>query len=169
MVFFTSADALSNNIQRRNYLVAFLAGTITGIAWWMIIDILVRSNEDLFARVFIIPGTTISVMLVILHLIPDAAIYDESGMGNLFSSHSTCCGSVKCARVSLFLVFSVVFIAVATSIWIFVAQYASSDRLERKASRVQWFGAGNMLFTVLLAVVAVFSRFGRKSHDAMLM
>lgn len=169
MFFSASADALSNNIQRRNYLVAFLAGTIAGIAWWMIIDILVRSNEQLFARAFIIPGVAISVMLVILHLIPDAALYDESGVTNLFSSQSTCCESLKCARLSLFLVFLIVFTAVAASIWIFIAEYVSTDRLERKPGRVQWFGAGNMLFSILLAVVAVFSRFGRKGTDAMLM
>lgn len=168
-MFFSGTDAFSNGTKRRNYLVAFLAGTITGIGWWIIIDILVRSTEHLFARVYILPGSIISLMLIILHFIPDAAMQDETGMFNVFSGSSSNCDSIKCARFSLFAVFLIIFSCVVASIWIFIADYASSESIDRKPGYVQWFGAGNMLFTILLALAALLSRFGRKATDSMLL
>jgi heme/copper-type cytochrome/quinol oxidase subunit 4 len=168
-MFFIGTDTFSDGIKKRNYLIAFLAGTITGIAWWIIIDILVRSTEHLFARVYILPGAAITLMLLILHCIPDAAIHDENGIINMFSSSSTLCDcdATKCARFSLFAVFLIIFSAVVASIWIFIADYASTDEIDKQPGYVQWFGAGNMVFTVLLAIAALLSRFGRKESDSM--
>lgn len=169
MFFLNNGDALSNNIQRRNYLIAFLTGLVAGVAWWIIIDILARSSTSDFNRVYLIPGIAISCMLVIIHFISDAAFNDDNGFGmNLFDSSSTCCGSTKCAQISLFLVFLITFTSVVASIWIFIADYATSDQIERRTPRVQWFGAGNMIFTILLALAALFSRFTRKSTDSLL-
>lgn len=168
MFFLHSADPLSNRIQSQNYVIAFLTGTISGIAWWIMIDILSRSTEHDFDRLYLLPGIAISLMLMIIHFIPDAAFNDETGLGTLFDSSSTCCGSTKCARISLFTVFLVIFSSVIASIWIFVVDYATSDRLDRKTRRVQWFGAGNMLFTILLGLAALFSRFARKPTDSIL-
>ena len=169
MFFLNNGDAFSSNLQRRNYFVAFLVGIVTGIAWWLMIDILTRSTSNDFNRVYLIPGISISLMLLIIHFIPDGAFNDDVGLGtNIFDSSTSCCGSTKCARISLFLVFLIIFTSVIASIWIFIADYATSDRIDRKPRRVQWFGAGNMLFTVLLALAALFSRFGRKSTDSIL-
>ena len=170
-MFFSGTDALSNGTKRRNYLVAFLAGTITGIAWWIIIDILVRSTEHLFARVYILPGTIISLMLIILHFIPDTAIQDEPGIFNMFSSGSSLCecDALKCARFTLFAVFLIIFSGVVASIWIYIADYASNKSIDRRPRHVQWFGVGNMIFTILLALAALLSRFGRKATDSMLL
>ena len=169
-MLFTGNDAFSSNMKKRNYTIAFLAGAITGIAWWIIIDILVRSTEQLFARVYILPGIAITLMLIILHFIPDTAIEDENGMTNIFSGNSSLCscGSTKFARFSLFLAFLIIFSAVVASIWIFIVNYASTDESNVKTGRVQWFGAGNMVFTVLLAIAALLSRFGRKKTDSMM-
>jgi hypothetical protein len=170
-MFFASTDTFSSNIKKRNYLIAFLAGTITGIAWWIIIDILVRSTEHLFARVYILPGAAITLMLLILHFIPDTAIHDENGILNIFSGTSGLCDcdSIKCARFSLFIVLLIIFSAVVASVWIFVAAYASTDEIDKKPGYVQWFGVGNMIFTVLLAIAALLSRFGRKETDSMML
>lgn len=170
-MFFPGTDAFSNGTKRRNYLVAFLSGMITGIAWWIIIDILARSTEILFARVYIIPGAIISLMLIILHFIPEAAIQDEHGMFNVFNSSSTLCDcdGIKCARFVLFMIFLIIFSGVVASVWIFIADYASSEFIDRKAAYVQWFGAGNMIFTILLALAALLSRFGRKETDSLLL
>ena len=169
MFFLNNGDAFSNNLQRRNYLIAFLAGTVAGIAWWIIIDILTRSTPNDFDRAYLIPGIAISCMLLIIHFIPDAAFNDDGGFSSsIFDSSSTCCGSTKCARISLFLVFLIIFTSVIASIWIFIADYATSERLNRRPRRVQWFGAGNMVFTILLALAALVSRFGRKPTDSIL-
>jgi hypothetical protein len=164
-MFSAGTNTFSSDIKKRNYLVAFLAGTITGIAWWIIIDILVRSTEQLFARVYILPGIAITLMLVILHCIPDTAIQDENGITNIFSSSSS---ATKCARFSLFLVFLIIFSAVVASIWILIANYTSTDEINKKSGYVQWFGVGNVVFTVLLAIAALLSRFGRKETDSMM-
>jgi len=170
-MFFTGTDTFSSDIKKRNYLIAFLSGTITGIAWWIIIDILVRSTEHLFARVYLLPGAVITLMLIILHCIPDAAIHDENGIINIFSGSSNFCDcdSTKCARFSLFIVFLIIFSAVVASIWIFIADYASTDEIDKKPGYVQWFGAGNMVFTVLLAIAALLSRFARKETDSLML
>jgi heme/copper-type cytochrome/quinol oxidase subunit 4 len=169
-MFLTSTDAFSSNTKIRNYIIAFLAGTITGIAWWIIIDILVRSTEHLFARVYILPGIAITLMLIILHFIPDTAMQDDNGMINIFSSNTSLCGcgSTKCARFSLFLAFLIIFSAVVASIWIFMANYANTDDINKKARYVQWFGVGNIVYTVLLAIAALLSRFGRTKIDSMM-
>jgi len=169
-MLFTGTDIFSSSIKKRNYLIAFIAGAITGVAWWIIIDILVRSTEHLFARVYILPGAVITLMLIILHCIPDAAMHDENRIINIYSgSSSLCdCDSTKCARFSLFIVFLIIFSAVVASIWIFIANYASTDEIDKKPGYVQWFGAGNMVFTILLAIAALLSRFGRKEMDSMM-
>ena len=170
-MFFTVGSAFSNGIKKRNYAVAFLSGTITGIAWWIIIDILVRSTEHLFHRVYILPGTIITLMLIILHLIPDAAIHNENGIINVFNGDSSAlydCDSIRCARFFLFAIFLIIFSAVVASIWIFIVDYAITDLTDKKLSYVQWFGAGNMVFTILLAIAALLSRFGRKETDSMM-
>ena len=170
-MFFLSTDPFSNSTKRRNYLIAFFAGTITGIAWWIIIDILVRSTAHLFSRVYILPGAAITLMLIILHFIPNAAIQDEHGMINIFNGGSDLCDcdSIKCARFSLFAVFLIIFSAIVASIWIFIAVYVSSNDEGKKPGYVQWFGAGNMVFTILLAVAALLSRFGRKETDSLML
>lgn len=167
-MFFPGTDAFSNGTKRRNYLVAFLSGMITGIAWWIIIDILARSTEILFARVYIIPGAIISLMLIILHFIPEPALQDEHGIFNVYNSSSTVCDGVKCARFFLFIIFLLIFSGVIASVWIFIADYATNESIDRKLASVQWFGAGNMTFTILLALAALLSRFGRKETDSLL-
>jgi hypothetical protein len=150
----------SNDNKKHNYLIAFVSGTITGIAWWIIIDILVRSNEQLFARVYILPGILITLMLIILHFIPDTAIQDENGIS---SSNST-----RCARFTLFLVFLIIFSGVIASIWIFIVNYTNTNEINKKPEHIQWFGVGNIIFTVLLAIAALLSRFGRKQNDSIM-
>ena len=167
-MLFNHADTSSDPVKRRNYLVAFLAGTLAGIAWWIIIDILVRSTEPLFPRLNLLPGIAITLMLILVHFIPDAAIHDDGGVGNMFSSSSTLCESQQCARISIFVVFVIIFSAVVASVWIFIGGYGTTDRMERKTARVQWFGIGNMVFTILLAVAALLSRFGRKETDSLM-
>jgi hypothetical protein len=170
-MFFTGGDAFLSGIKKRNYIIAFLSGTITGIAWWIIIDILVRSTEHLFNRVYILPGAIITLMLIILHFIPDAAIQNENGIINVFRGSSALCDcdSIKCARFLLFAVFLIIFSAVVASIWIFIADYSSTDDTDKKPGYVQWFGAGNIVFTILLAIAALLSRFGRKETDSMVL
>ena len=167
-MFSNQTDISSDHVKGRNYLVAFLAGALTGIAWWIIIDILVRSTEPLFSRWNLLPGIAITLMLILVHFIPDAAMSDDSGMPTMFSSSSTFCESQQCARISIFLVFVIIFSAVVASAWIFIGSYGTTDRLERKSARVQWFGIGNMVFTILLAVAALLSRFGRKDTDSLM-
>ncbi|CAF1340949.1 unnamed protein product [Adineta steineri] len=161
-MFFTSNDPFSNNIKKYNYIIAFLSGTITGIAWWIIIDILVRSTEDLFSRIYILPGIIITLMLIIIHFIPNTAIQDENNLINLFNNNGH---SIKCARFSLFLIFLIIFSAVIASVWIFIADYISTTNTNKKLTYVQWFGAGNMLFTILLAIASLLNRFGRKEIE----
>lgn len=168
-MFSTGFDPFSDGIKQRNYLIAFVSGTLTGIAWWILIDILVRSTETLFSRVYILPGLFVTIMILFLHFIPDAAIEDEKGLFNMFDSGSELCecGSIKCARFSLFAVFLIVFSCVVASIWIFIADYATSKHPTRKLDSVQWFGVGNIIFTILLTIAAILSRFGRKQTDSM--
>lgn len=169
-MYLTGTNTFSNDIKRRNYLIAFLSGIITGIAWWIIIDILVRSTEHLFARVYILPGVAVTLMLIVFHFIPDAAIQDENGIINFFNTSSNICdcNSIKCARFSLFIVFLIIFSAVVASIWIFIAAYANTNEIDKRPGYVQWFGVGNMVFTILLTFAALLSRFGRKETDSMI-
>ncbi|CAF3758847.1 unnamed protein product [Adineta steineri] len=161
-MFFTSNDPFSNNIKKNNYIIAFLSGIITGIAWWIVIDILVRSTEDLFSRIYILPGIIITLMLIIIHFIPNTAIQDENNLINLFNNDGH---SIKCARFFLFLIFLIIFSAVIASVWIFIADYISTNKTNKKLTYVQWFGAGNMLFTILLAIASLLNRFGRKEIE----
>jgi hypothetical protein len=110
-------------------------------------------------------------MLIILHFIPDAAIQNENGIINIFRGSSALCDcdSIKCARFLLFAVFLIIFSAVVASIWIFIADYSSTDDTDKKPGYVQWFGAGNIVFTILLAIAALLSRFGRKETDSMVL
>ncbi|CAF0741408.1 unnamed protein product [Rotaria sordida] len=168
-MFFSNTDTFSSNIKKRNYIIAFLTGTITGIAWWIIIDILVRSTEHLFARVYILPGIAITLMLIILHFIPDTGIQMNNEMTNIFNGSSSlcCCISTKCARLLFFLAFLIIFSAVISSIWIFIANYVITDEIDKKLGYIQWFGIGNMIFTISLAIATLLSRFGRKKIDSM--
>ena len=92
--------------------------------------------------------------------IRDTAIQDENGIS---SSNST-----RCARFTLFLVFLIIFSGVVASIWIFIANYTNTDEINKKPEYIQWFGVGNIIFTVLLAIAVLLSGFGRKQNDSMM-
>jgi hypothetical protein len=162
-MFFSGTDPFSSNIKRRNYPVACLSGKLTGLGWWLMIDILVRSNDRSFPRLCILPGVSTTLMLIVLHCISNTALQGEMELTNLFHRSNRCdCHSVKCARFSLFLGFLTIFSAVCASVWIFITAYVTTGDLNRKPKRVQWFGIGNMVFTILLAVASLLSRFGRQ-------
>ncbi|CAF1411636.1 unnamed protein product [Adineta steineri] len=101
-------------------------------------------------------------MLIIIHFIPNTAIQDENNLINLFNNDGH---SIKCARFSLFLIFLIIFSAVIASVWIFIADYIGTNNTNKKLTYVQWFGAGNMLFTILLAIASLLNRFGRKEIE----
>ncbi|UJR36398.1 hypothetical protein I4U23_029121 [Adineta vaga] len=155
-MFFTTNDPFSKNTKRHNYIIAFLAGILTGIAWWIIIDILVRSMNNLFSRFYILPGIAITLVIIILHFIPNSTVQDEIHLINSFDN------SIKCARLFLFLIFLIIFSAVIASIWIFIVDSMITNNLQKKSNYVQWFGIGNLISTILLALASLLSRFGRK-------
>ncbi|CAF0734685.1 unnamed protein product [Didymodactylos carnosus] len=155
----------SKSVKVRNYSIAFVVGIITGIAWWIEIDILSRSKPKEFDRRNIIPAAFITLMLFILHFIPDVVLQTDDGIFG--GRNDRYCYNSKCAQISLFVVFIIIFCGVAASIWIFVTDYAIKTKPEKKGS-VMWFGAGNMLTCLLLTIAALLGRFGRRESESMI-
>jgi len=157
-ILYTGTEILLSDIKKRNYLIAFIAGAINGIAWWIIIDILVRSAEHLFARVYILPGAAITLMLIILlHCIPDAAIHDENRIINIFSIVVQVYVIVIQQNVQAFhyLLFFLLSFQPLLLVYGYLLQIMPVQmKLIKKSGYVQWFGAGNMVFTILFAIAA---------------
>jgi len=138
--------------ENRNTIASIIAGSFFSIAWWLIIDVLIRyPSNDEFHKALLTVGIVGSLALIFVNSISNSRF-----RGDYY--RDGCVGLVA-ARVILFLSFLFVFGSLIAGSWILIALYIIPN------AKNVYPGVALFLQSLFIFISTLILKFGRTDDD----